>query len=131
AVARWPRTDADRARFHSRYVFDFDGAPIDYWIVTKLVVLTAFRRIELMAEAHTSDLWGRGGINDVERDIRPWSGRVSIVAHLSLRSDRPYVGGVPDVELVLDGPDPPASIELRRTEQLANCGAQLKGCPVV
>jgi len=131
ALARWPRTDADRSRFHKRYVFEMNEPAIDYWTVTRIEVVTAFRRVELMAESHTSDLWGRGGVADVERDIQPWRDRVSIVAHLALRSDRPYIGGVPDVDVVVDGPDRPAPIELRRTEQLAYCGGKLKGCPVI
>jgi len=131
ALARWPRTDADRAQFHRRYLFDLDDPPVDYWAATQIEVITPFRRVELMAEEHAraNDLWGRGGVRDVEEAIRPWRDRVSVVVQLRLRADKPYIGGVPPIDAAVDGAA--SAIDVRRDVLYANCGGDTTHCPVV
>jgi len=130
ALARWPRSDTVRAQFHKRYIVTVNGPPTEYWAVEQVEVITEFRRVELMAEEHAriNDNWGRGGIRDVEKSIRPWRGRVSIVVRLGLRANRPYVGVAPPVEVALGGPGAVATIDVRRTDLYANCGGDLNGC---
>jgi hypothetical protein len=129
ALARWPHSDADRARFHGRYTIRVDAPPVENWTVEQIEVVTEFRRVELMAEEHArlNDSWGRAGVTDVEDAIRPWRGLVSIVAHLGLRTNMLYVGHVPAVDVALGGPNRIASIDVRRSDRYANCG-DVAGC---
>lgn len=130
SLARWTHTDAERARFHSGYVFNLNVAPVDSWTVEQVEVTTEFRRLELMAEEHArlNDLWGRGGLRDVEEAIRPHRGRVTITARLALRSNMPYIGGVPPAELLLGGLEP---LDDRREDVYAYCAGNMKNCPIV
>src|SRR5262245_50425010 len=82
-LARWPATDADRAAFHTRYMFeirDEAAAPIR---IDRIEVTTEFRRLELIAEQHArlNDLWGRTGTRDAEEALAPWRSTVWITAH--------------------------------------------------
>lgn len=131
SLARWPHTDAERAAFHSRYIADVSRAPVDSWTVDRIELITEFRRLELMAEEHAriNDTWGRGGLREVDDDIKPWRGRVTIVAHLSLRATGPYVGRTPIADIVLDPAVP--SIDVRRSDVLGLCGAESFGCPIL
>jgi hypothetical protein len=129
ALARWPHSDADRARFHQRYIVRVDAAAIENWTVEHIEVITEFRRVELMAEEHArlNDSWGRAGVKDVEDAIGPWRGVISIVAHLGLRTNLLYVGHVPPVDVALGGPNRVAPTDTRRSDLYANCG-DLAGC---
>jgi hypothetical protein len=132
-IARWPRSDADRAQFHARYIVPVNRPPVDSWIVEQVEVVTEFRRIEQMAEEHArvNDLWGRAGIGEVEQAIRPWRGRVSIVVRLALRASGIYIGGVPPVDVIVGGPDEVPPLDVRRTDRYANCGGSTVHCPVI
>jgi hypothetical protein len=132
ALARWPHSDTERAQFHTRYTITINGQPTDSWAVEQVEVITEFRRVELMAEKHAriNDLWGRGGLTDVEEAIRPWQGRLSLVVHLGLRANQPYIGDVPPIEVAVDGPGAAATTDSRRTEIYANCGDD-RGCPLI
>jgi hypothetical protein len=104
-LARWPATDAERSRFHDRYMFAVNGPTVEYFAVQKMEVVTEFRRLELIAEehAHINDTFGRGGMKDVENALRPWRGRVSIIVSLVFDPTK-YITGVPPVDMVLEGP---------------------------
>lgn len=104
ALARWPSTDADRSRFHQRYLIAVTAPPVDGWSVKRLEVITELRRAELMAEEHArlNDSWGRAGTREVEDALRPWKKRVAIVVHLTLESAG-YAGAVPDLDIVIEG----------------------------
>jgi hypothetical protein len=132
ALARWPHSDAERARFHERYLVTVNEATIESWTVEQVEVITEFRRVELMAEEHEriNDLWGRGGVRDIEDATRPWRGRVSVVAHLGLRASGLYVGGAPPADITLRGPGAIAPLDVRRTDLHANCDGTLFGCAV-
>jgi len=103
-LARWPTTDAERVRFHERYQFAVNGRVFEYFAVQRLEVITEFRRLVLIAQEHArmNDLFGRGGLRDVEAAMQPGRGRLSIVVHLTFDPTK-YITGVPDVKLAMDG----------------------------
>jgi len=84
--ARWPHTDAERARFHAQYLTTFTVPPAHAGpVVGSIDVITPYRRLEKMAEAHEQahDMWARGGAySDAETAIKPFDARVSIVARV-------------------------------------------------
>jgi hypothetical protein len=105
SLARWPTTDAERSRFHDRYLIAVNGPTVEYFAVEKVEVITEFRRLTLIAEEHAriNDTFGRGGMKDAEDALRPWLGRVSVVVSLVFDSTK-YITGVPLVDMVLEGP---------------------------
>lgn len=105
AIARWPSSDRDRARFHEAYIFHVDGPTVEYITVDRIEVITEFRRLELMAEQHegVKDNWGRAGFQDVEEAVRPWRDRVSIVTHLRFDGANRVIPILPAVTIRLGG----------------------------
>ena len=103
-LARWPRSDADRARFHRPYVIALAGVSSDFFSVESVEIITEFRRLELIAEEHArlNDNFARAGVGDAEAAIRPWQGLVWISARLDL-TNRTYAGEAPDVGMVIGG----------------------------
>jgi len=103
-LARWPTSDAERARFHQRYQFTVNGRTFEYFAVQRIEVITEFRRLVLIAQEHVrmNDLFGRGGLRDVEEAMAPGRGRLSIVIHLTFDPAK-YITGVPEVKLAMDG----------------------------
>jgi hypothetical protein len=108
AIARWPTTDRERARFQEAYTFPVDGRPVGYAVLSGIEVITEFRRVELLAEAHmrANDLWGRGGIQDVEDAIKPFRGRLTLVAHVRFLPTTAFITGVPPIDVVVQGKSP-------------------------
>jgi hypothetical protein len=104
-LARWPTSDAERARFHERYLFPINGPTIEYFAVQKVELITEFRRLELIAEEHAriNDMFGRGGLQDVEAALKPFRGRMTVVVLLTFDISR-YITGVPELRLAFDGP---------------------------
>ena len=105
ALARWPHSDAERARFHERYFLAVSGPTVEYFAVQRVEVITEFRRLELIAEEHArmNDLFGRGGRRDVEEAMQPGRGRLTIVTYLTFDPSK-YITGVPEVRFAMDGP---------------------------
>lgn len=105
-LARFPHTDADRAKFHKRYTIVVNGPVVEYFAVEKIEVTTPFRRLELIAEEHArvNDLFARGGLHDAEEALRPWRNRLSIVAHLRFDQTK-SIPGVPEADVTLEGPN--------------------------
>jgi hypothetical protein len=104
ALARWPTSEADRERFHRRYVFNVNGTTTPVG-VERIEVITPFRRLELIAEerARINDyLFARGGLRDAQDVMRPWQERVTIAGHLRFPFNNTFVE-VPAVEVILDG----------------------------
>ena len=112
-LARWPTSEAERARFHERYQFAVNGRVFEYFAVQRLEVITEFRRLVLIAQEHArmNDLFGRGGLRDVEEAMRPGRGRLSIVVHMTFDPTK-YITGVPDVKLAMDGSTMQLAIDL-------------------
>ncbi len=104
-LARWPTSDAERARFHGRYFFQIDGPTIEYFAVQRIEFITEFRRLELIGEEHAriNDMFGRGGMNDVEDALRPWRGKLTVILYLAFDISR-YITGLPEIRLAFDGP---------------------------
>jgi hypothetical protein len=106
ALARWPHTDAERARFHERYltVVGSSSGPVAVTpVVLQLEVITEFRRVELLAEEHdrVQDLFGRGGTDDVVEALRPWRGTIAIGAYILLPGGKH--APVPPIDIAVAG----------------------------
>ena len=106
ALARFPHSDAERTRFHDRYltVVGHASAPVTTTpVVFQLEVITEFRRVELLVEEHdrVEDLFGRGGTDDVVEAMRPWRNKVAVGAYLLLPGGSD--AAVPPVDIVVDG----------------------------
>lgn len=131
-LARWPATDADRASFHSRYVFDVpdeSAAPIR---IDRIEVITEFRRLELLAEQHArlNDLWGRPGTRDAEEALQPWRGSVWLSIHGLYRSLAHPEPGPADIAIRLDEPATAARSVNRALEYGGGCGSDLWPCAI-
>ena len=113
-LVQWPRTDQDRARFHARYIVRVGSAPAYQTSVDTIETITEFRRMVRIAEQHAriNDTFARGGrIQEAEQALRPYRGRLSVVAHVKFG---PHVTGVPDIDLAFADPKAPRAIDLRR-----------------
>lgn len=132
ALARWPASDRDRARFHARYIFAVPPNRTERITVDRLEVTTEFRRLELIAEEHArlNDLFGRAGMRDAEEAIAPWRGQVWITAHLSFPMLNPFWPAPPAVDIRLGGTRVDAARDTRRTLLYANCPGDSFGCSV-
>jgi hypothetical protein len=116
ALARWPHSDAERVRFHDRYltIVHSDLSPVSpVAAVIQIDVVTEFRRAELLTEEHEragDSSFARGGLADLKAAIAPWRGRVAIDVHLQLpggcgpESSSPLCGPViPPTDIALSG----------------------------
>jgi hypothetical protein len=128
-LARWPHTDAERAQFHARYTRKFAVPDALAGIaVDSVEVITELRLMELIGEAHarTNDLFARGGaIQEAEDALRPFRGRVSLIAHVRLGL---VTIGTPDVIVAMAGPNAPKAIDTTVTPIYA--GKTLVGADV-
>jgi hypothetical protein len=106
-IARWPTSDADRARFHAAYTFPIRHDPVEYAALASIEIVTEFRRVTLLAAAHMrlNDLWGRGDLRDVQDELKPWHGTTTIVAHVDILPTLTYIAGVPPIDIVVEGMD--------------------------
>jgi hypothetical protein len=104
-LARFPHTDADRARFHKRYIVAVNGRVVEYFAVENIEVITPFRRMELIAEEHArvNDLFARGGLRDAEEALRPWRDKVSIVVRVRFDQTK-VIPDVPATDVTIEGP---------------------------
>ena len=130
ALTRWPHSEADRARFHDRYIVPVDGPMVDGFSVTQVEVTTEFRRLELIGEHHAriNDLFGRGGLRDAEEALRPWRDRLSISAHLAFDLAKyKYITGIPSIDVVFGGPVAVAPLDVRRTGIYGNDSGLIRG----
>ena len=51
ALARWPHSETERARFHDRYLVNLNGPTVEFFSITQVEIVTEFRRLELIADA--------------------------------------------------------------------------------
>jgi hypothetical protein len=111
-LARWPTSDVDRARFHSAYVVTLKEPTAQYYSVETVEVVSEFRRLELIAEDHArvNDMFGRGGLQEVEAAMAPWQDRVAIVVRLQFAPNG-FIIGVPTLDIRLEGPNPVTPVE--------------------
>lgn len=112
-LARFPASDADRLRFHRRYMFQAGGAVHNGVRLDSIEVITEFRRTELIAEEHAriNDLFGRSSLGEVRRALEPWHGKVYAAAHVGLSGT---AIAVPPIAIALD------SLQSIGTQQVQN-----------
>ena len=109
AMARWPHSDAERVRFHDRYLFltvDPDASRTIEAKVLQIEIVTEFRRMELIAEEHVrlNDSFGRGGVDELLTAIRPWKGKLAIYVHVQLPGcGEGCTPPIPATDVVIDG----------------------------
>ena len=113
-LARFPASDADRARFHQQYIFQVAGPTVENFRLESIEIITEFRRTELIAEEHArlNDLFGRSSLTEVRRALEPWRGRVYVAARVNLLNSGVTVG-LPPLRVALDDLDPlgPAQVD--------------------
>jgi hypothetical protein len=104
-LARFPASDADRARFHRRYIFQTSGQTANGTRLESIEIITEFRRMELIAEQHAriNDLFGRSSLTEPRRELAPWRGKVYVAARVSLSGN---VIAVPPIRVALDALPP-------------------------
>jgi len=131
-LARWPATDADRAAFHSRYLFDLRDEPIAPIRIDQIEVTTEFRRLELIAEQHArlNDLWGRTGTGDAEAALQPWRGAVSITALASYPNIANVSLDLQEIAIRLADPATAARSIKRSFEYSGSCATDQFGCQI-
>jgi hypothetical protein len=95
AIAVGRRPEAERARFHRRYVVT-TGDPV----VDRVEVISEFRRVVLAAEERIRFGDYFFGVREAEGALKSWRNRVSIVAELRFHPQNVYAT-VPPVEVVL------------------------------
>jgi hypothetical protein len=115
ARATWLSSDQDRARFHDAYIFRLTGVTVDYVVIDRIEVITEFRRLEVIGEAHArlNDNFGRAGLRDAHQALRSWRGRVAIVVHMQFRPTTRYITGVPSIEVSIGDRDRLLPIQTR------------------
>ena len=111
-LARFPASDADRARFHSRYKFAASGQTANGARLESIEIITEFRRMELIAEQHAriNDLFGRSSLTEPQRELAPWRGRVYVAARIALSGT---AIGVPPIAVALDRLSPFGPVDIQ------------------
>ena len=94
--------ERERALFHTRYVLRLQDS-----IVQQFEIITEFRRYVLKTE----DRWRFGdwmfsqGVRAAQEALRPWQGRVSVIAQLRFDPQNTYVAAPPFVLFVGGRPE--------------------------
>ena len=100
-----------RARFHERYLVQTADAT-----VTRLEVVTEFRRVVLAVEERLRFGDHLFGARDADQVLRPWRKRLEIVAQMRFHPHNTYIR-VPAYDIVLEGfggEAPLAALETQR-----------------
>lgn len=127
AIQLGRRGGDDLERFHRQYTIQVGNPTLQ-----SFEVITEFRRVVLWAESR--ERLGERLFNprDAEEHLRPWRGRLSIVAHVRFHPQNRYVA-VPPYEMSLSGPRGTADIlplEMKRLPLYADTtliGADIEG----
>jgi len=100
-LARFPGSDADRTRFHSRYILPVGGPTANGVRLESIEIITEFRRMELIAEHHAriNDLFGRSSLAEPRRELAPWRGKVYVAARVRLTGT---AIAVPSIRIAVD-----------------------------
>ena len=104
-LARFPASDADRVRFHGRYIIAIGGPTANGARLESIEIITEFRRMELIAEHHAriNDLFGRSSLTEPRRELAPWQGKVYVAARLRLAGT---AIALPPIRIALDSLPP-------------------------
>jgi hypothetical protein len=114
-LTRFPASDADRARFHRNYIVPVSGPTANGARLESIEVITEFRRMELIGEAHAriNDMFGRSSLRDPRRELAPWRGKVYVAAEVSLTGN---AIGVPTITVALESLPPLGPAEVRNID---------------
>jgi hypothetical protein len=97
AIALGGRDAAERERTHLRYVVD-----VSHSLVRSFEVITEYRRV-VLAKEHQFQIGNRFyGMREAEEMLKPWRGRVSVVAHVRFSPQNALVS-VPQYEMRIEG----------------------------
>ena len=90
-------SERERALFHARYVL-----LLQHSVAQQIEVITEFRRYVLKTEERVrlGDWMFSQGVRAAQQELRPWQGRVSVVAQLQFDPQNTYVSVPPFVLLV-------------------------------
>jgi hypothetical protein len=102
--------DEERARFHQPYVVAVNDP-----VVEKIEVVTEFRRVVLFAEEQIRRGDHLFGVRQAEAAMRPWHGKVTVVARLRFHPMNTFMS-VPPYDITIGDP-PVASLEVRRAAE--------------
>jgi hypothetical protein len=126
-VARAP--EATRAAFHARYVFASNHPTVE-----RIEVVTERRRVVLLAESRIAggDHLFAHGTRAASEALRPWRGRVSVIARLRFHPQNTYVMAPPIDLSVRDNTGDVPRVDLRIETMLAlSSGVSGERLPVV
>jgi len=100
ALASARSSEAERARFHSRYRFPLNDAT-----VPQVEVITEFRRVVIAGEdrLRQGDWMFTQGTRAAEAAVRTWRGQLAIVAQLRFNPLNTYVS-IPSLDIMLGDP---------------------------
>jgi hypothetical protein len=95
-------SERERALFHTRYIL-----PLQSSVVQQFGVITEFRRYVLKAEerGRLGDWMFSQGVRAAQEALRPWQGRVSVIAQLQFDPQNTYVSVPPFVLFVGGRPE--------------------------
>jgi hypothetical protein len=93
-------SEQTRARFHAPYVFKLDDATVE-----QIEVITEFRRYVQTAEEQLrlGNWLFAQGTRDAQDALRPWRGRLSIVARLRFHPQNTFVS-IPPYDIAVGDP---------------------------
>jgi hypothetical protein len=96
AVAR--ASDAERARFHERYI-----VPVGRPDIERFEILTEFRRVVLAGESHHDDWLFLHSVSQARDAVREWHAVVSVTSRVRFHPQNALVE-VPGYEITVAGP---------------------------
>jgi len=114
--------DAERARFHQPYVLGINDPTVE-----RIEIITEFRRVVLFAEEQIRQGDHMFGIRQAEAAMRPWHGKVTIVARLRFHPLNTFLAA-PPYEVGVGEP-PIAPLDVRRTSLYALASHQKPAAP--
>ena len=126
-LARGP--ESARAAFHARYVFASNHPTVE-----RIEVVTEWRRVVLLAESRIAggDHLFAHGSRAASEALRPWRGRVSVIARLRFHPQNTYVMAPPIDLSVRDNSGDVPRLDLRTETMLAlSSGIPGERLPVV
>jgi hypothetical protein len=99
-----------RARFHAPYIVRVNDATLE-----QVEVITEFRRYVLTVEEklRMGNWLFAQGIRGAQEALKPWRGRLSLVARLRFHPQNTLIG-IPPYEIAIGGPDL-AALKVERT----------------
>jgi hypothetical protein len=114
-------SDAERARFHERYV-----VPVGKPDVERFEIVTEFRRLVLAGESRRDDWLFLHSVSQARDAVREWHGAVSITSRIRLHPQNALVE-VPDYEVTVESLRGGAALEPIATNRTPIYGSAAPG----